>query len=218
MTKIKNKKSKSKDPAKQPNEPIEIGLKVKKKKAKEGTEMSTVNEASKLRKELKERGYSNRRVSVNHSYCGYSSSITVTIKDLSIPLATINDIACTYKSVRYCEITQEVLQGANTYVDVKYDYELLENATEEKLEQAEKIVKGLENKEENYGDILFETSEVNIYLYKSARYDRSIASIHFENKDGSYNEKKGIYCFNTYDVARFLVLYENQIKESEVVA
>lgn len=180
--------------------------------------MSTVNEASNLRKELKERGYSNRKVSVNHSYCGYSASITVTIKDLSIPLEIINDIACTYKSVRYCEITQEVLQGGNTYVQVDYDYELLENATEEKLEQAEKIVKELESKEENFGDILFETSELSIYLYKSASYDRSIASIHFENKDGSYNDRKGIYCFDSYDIARFLVLYENQIKEKEGVA
>lgn len=178
--------------------------------------MSSVEQASKLRNELKSRGYSNRKVSVNHNYGGYSASIHVTIKDLSIPLREIHELASRYQSVTYCDRTGEVLEGGNTYVQVNYDYELLENATENKLEEAKQLIKELEGKKENFGEILFQTSELDIYLYKSASYDRTICSIHFENKDGSYNETKATYCFNEYDLARFLVLYENQIKEKVV--
>ncbi|MDA9469876.1 hypothetical protein [Enterococcus sp. 5H] len=180
--------------------------------------MSSVEEAKKLREELKNCGFSNRKVSVKHSYCGYSASIDVTIKDLTISIKDIQDIASTYSSIRYCEVTQEVLQGANTFVRVEYDREVLREATELKLAEAERIIESLEIQQENVGEILFMTAELNIYLIKSASYDRSLASIHFENHDGSYNERRGISCFNAYDLAEFLVMYECQLKDKENVA
>lgn len=77
-----------------------------------------------LRKELKDKGYSSRKVGVRHEYCGYSSSIRVTIKDLSIDKEEIKAIANKYRDVDYDERTGEILAGGNTYVFVDYDWKL----------------------------------------------------------------------------------------------
>ena len=77
-----------------------------------------------LRKELKDKGYSSRKIGVRHRYCGYSSSIHVTIKDLNIDKKEIEAIAKKYSAVDYDERTGEILAGGNTFVFVDYDWNL----------------------------------------------------------------------------------------------
>nr|DAV45700.1 MAG TPA: Large polyvalent protein associated domain 29 [Caudoviricetes sp.] len=75
-----------------------------------------------IRKELKEHGYNNRRVSVRFS--GYSA-IYVTIKELAINKKEIENIAMKYESYSRDERTGEILSGGNTFVFVDYDYRLV---------------------------------------------------------------------------------------------
>lgn len=74
-----------------------------------------------IRKELKEHGYSNRRVGV--SYDGYA--IRLTIKELAIEMKEIESIAMKYESYSRDERTGEILSGGNTFVFVDYDYRLV---------------------------------------------------------------------------------------------
>jgi hypothetical protein len=169
-------------------------------------------ESNELRKELKEHGYSNRKVSVTCSYGGYSERIDVTIKDLSIPIKEIKEIANKYKSISDCEVTHEILEGGNTYIFVKYDYDTLSNAIKKKIPEAEKILQDLKSKQENRGEIFFETEKQKIYITK--RSGNMLASIHFfEIKDKTYRSIKDINCYSIQDLAKFLVMYDCQIKE-----
>lgn len=74
-----------------------------------------------IRKELKEHGYSNRRVGV--SYDGYA--IRLTIKELAIEMKEIENIAMKYENYSRDERTGEILSGGNTFVFVDYDYRLV---------------------------------------------------------------------------------------------
>jgi hypothetical protein len=78
-------------------------------------------EAKEIRKELKALGIKPSQVSVTSDY----SSVNVRIKDLSINIEPIKTIAKKYESVRYCEYSQEILSGGNTFVFVEYDWEAI---------------------------------------------------------------------------------------------
>lgn len=73
-----------------------------------------------IRKELKEHGYNNRRVSVR--YDGYA--IWVTVKEFEIDIKEIENIANKYENYSIDERTGEILSGGNTFVFVDYDYRL----------------------------------------------------------------------------------------------
>ena len=86
--------------------------------------MSITDKASEVRKALKEElGLSNRKVSVRGSYCGYSDALDVTVKDLMVDIKKVEKIANKFYDVDRCERSGEILQGGNTYVTVKYDWE-----------------------------------------------------------------------------------------------
>lgn len=78
-----------------------------------------MNTTESVRNEVKALGYTPRQVSVR----GRNGSVNVTIKDLSID---IKKLACVrkYERLHYCEITQEVLCGGNTFVHLSYDWEV----------------------------------------------------------------------------------------------
>ena len=77
--------------------------------------MSTIK---KIRQELKAIGYSNRKVGVREEFGGYSSAIYVTVKDDSVDVDKVKEIAYHAESVDRCEVTGEILAGGNTYVFV----------------------------------------------------------------------------------------------------
>src|SRR3990167_9883041 len=51
------------------------------------------------------------------------SSIDVTIKDPSIPLPVVKEIAERAERISRCEVTGEILGGGNRYVHVRYSHE-----------------------------------------------------------------------------------------------
>lgn len=58
-------------------------------------------------------------VTVKVSPCGYSQAFRITLRRIeAIPyLFTLKGLKDSFRHVRYCEVSGEVLEGANTYVD-----------------------------------------------------------------------------------------------------
>lgn len=84
---------------------------------------STVDRAAEIRRKLKEMGLSSRKVGVSVRYGMYDALIELTLKDISLPLSTIEDIANKQEHIYECERTGEILAGGNTFVRVNYSRE-----------------------------------------------------------------------------------------------
>lgn len=100
-----------------------------------------------IKSELKPAGYNAREISVSVKYAGYDTVIRVTIKNPYINANTVKEIVNNYEQVSYDEVTGEILQGANTYVRVSYEYGIFEQVSEafetlakEAIEKAAEIV------------------------------------------------------------------------------
>lgn len=100
-----------------------------------------------IKSELKTAGYNAREISVSVKCAGYDTAIRVTIKNPYINADTVKEIVNNYEQVSYDEVTGEILQGANTYVRVSYEYGIFEQVSEafetlakEAIEKAAEIV------------------------------------------------------------------------------
>lgn len=89
--------------------------------------MTTTERAAEIRKALKAQyGWTSRQVSVVADLYSMGSSIRIRIKDPSVHLATVKAVATPHESVRYCEVSGEILSGGNRFVDVSYSHEACE--------------------------------------------------------------------------------------------
>ena len=77
-----------------------------------------------LKKYLKENGIDTSNISIKHSYCGYSESYDVTIKDENISRKEVDNLLKKFEYYETDERTGEILEGGNTYILVDYDYDL----------------------------------------------------------------------------------------------
>lgn len=82
----------------------------------------TQTTAQKVKAAIKAAGIPTRQISVTTSYPDYEKVITVTIKDTNINIDDVEQIARRFREVAIDERCQEVLQGGNTFVHVRYDY------------------------------------------------------------------------------------------------
>jgi hypothetical protein len=73
--------------------------------------------SDKLRAALKQAGFNARRVTVKYDH----TTLRVTIRDASVSLTKVEEIAGPFERVRRCQVTGETLLGGNTYVEVAYD-------------------------------------------------------------------------------------------------
>lgn len=73
--------------------------------------------AAKIRAALKIAGYNARKVTVREPHYG---SVTVTIRDASVRISAVKEIAKGFEKIHRCEASGETLLGGNTYVDVEY--------------------------------------------------------------------------------------------------
>lgn len=175
--------------------------------------MNSIEATKAIRNELKKCGYSNRKVSVKHEYCGYSSSIRVVVKDLSINLAWIRKIAYRYKDIDYDEVTQEILEGGNTYVFVDYDYTILEEATTEKEAEAKKILDSIKDvRSGSFCQVLAENDLYTTNLYKgdNVGYKETLAVIRFTPKTENSQPQPSIFIYYPRDLASYLALNDCQ--------
>ena len=88
--------------------------------------MTTTEHAKAIRTALKSQGITSRQVSVRSSLYSMGSSIDITIKDASISLTRIEDIASGHEHVRRCELSGEILNGGNRFVSVDYGHGALD--------------------------------------------------------------------------------------------
>ena len=72
--------------------------------------------ADRLRSALKQAGFNARRVSVRAQH----STLHVTIRDASVSLARVTEIAGPFEVVRRDQASGEILCGGNTYLEIAY--------------------------------------------------------------------------------------------------
>ena len=119
--------------------------------------------ADKIRQELKALRYGTRQVSVRTSGAGYSDSIRITIKDVSINEKEIEKIADKYESIRYDDYTGEILSGGNLYIFVEYDYNVVQNAAEPYRELAKEVIETAGNESKTV--FIMEKNGKELYYY-----------------------------------------------------
>lgn len=73
-----------------------------------------------IRNELKSNGYNAKMVSVSVKNAGYSSAAHITIKSPKVNKKDIENIVNKYEEIDRDERTQEILQGCNVYMYVRY--------------------------------------------------------------------------------------------------
>lgn len=88
----------------------------------------TQTTSQKIKAAIKAAGIPTKRISVTTSYPGYEEVIAVTIKDTNINIDDVEKIARRFREVAIDERCQEVLQGGNAFVKVRYDYNALDTA------------------------------------------------------------------------------------------
>lgn len=84
-----------------------------------------------LKQYFKENGIETKNISIRHSYFGYSDGFDVTIKDISISRKKVEHLLKKYESIDRDERTGEILAGGNTYIQVSYDYDSIQEKLDE---------------------------------------------------------------------------------------
>ena len=78
--------------------------------------MNTKEKAVALRKSLKALGYGPRQVSVRTEFFSGGSAINCKVKAPEVDFTKVEELADSYKEIRRCEITGDILSGGNCYV------------------------------------------------------------------------------------------------------
>ena len=182
--------------------------------------MSAKEMAQEIRNQLKEKGYNSRQVSVKAKAVMYDDSITVTIKDLTIPFKVVNDIAEKYESIRYDEYCGEVLNGCNTYVRVCFDYDAIRQEREKYMQFARDTMEKYKDTPVGQLETIAEHDDLEIF-YIPKRNNGNNEAIEvcqrvtqkYFNSDEEYEsidtlERRDAY--NEYAIAEALVYFVNQ--------
>lgn len=135
--------------------------------------LSITDKAKLLRADLKGNGWNAKQISVSSSYAGYESCLKVRIKDLNIPLSKVEEIANQYSRIRYCKASGEILQGANTFVDVVFDYDAVNQKAAEYLELATNVFnKHYDKNDYSYsGSEIFRNDQFYILFWNRKQYE-----------------------------------------------
>lgn len=179
--------------------------------------MSNKNLGKSIRTLLKENGYSNRLISVRVQPAGYSTSIRVTIKDLSIPIDKILTLVTPFKSIAYCEVTQEVLEGGNTYLNVDYDYDILMDKQEELLPKAQKLWQYVLAFSTHSVIKIAETTDHNIHVIPPVHTGEPFGMIMLTYKEANkYDKDRRRSCYGPEGLAEFLATFASQFTTNYV--
>ena len=111
--------------------------------------MTIKEKCAAMRAELKKLGYNSKQVSVRGGYCGYSVSADITIKDLKADRKAIEKVCKKFQSIDYDCASGEILEGGNTYIFVKYDYDTLKNAIEEEVNKLDSLMAEIEKEQKH---------------------------------------------------------------------
>lgn len=118
------------------------------KKARPKIEVKVEFEANSkgVKEFLKLHGYNPKDFRVRKANPGYERSLYITIKNIEISKKEVEILVeSQFSKVRYCETTQEILAGGNTFVFVEYDEKAFEELVKSKQQEAEKLYKELKS-------------------------------------------------------------------------
>ncbi len=87
---------------------------------------TTIEAQSAVKAAFKKKGWSSRQVAVRRKFFSGGSELSIEIRDPSVPICVVKEIAEAGKSIRRCEVTGEILSGGNRYVHVRYRDDVLE--------------------------------------------------------------------------------------------
>lgn len=152
---------------------------------------------------LKLHGYSPKDFKVRKSYGGYSKSLYITIKNIEISKKEIENLVHPqFSKVSYCEITQEILAGGNTFVFVEYDKEAFDEFVESKMKEAERLYKELKSLPD-WDGLHIEKDGYNLYLSNNRG---SFPTYTIHSTEANYHYSNRIY--SVQDIAYALATLE----------
>ena len=164
-----------------------------------------------IRRVLKDAGVNARRASISVRDAGYSTSVRIIIRDLTVDAAEVNRLADQFEEIRRCEHSGEILEGANTYVNVWYCDNAVKIAVEEKVKEAQNLWDEVHKTcKPGYGMTVARSKKHNstatLMLGEHAARNQIVI---FTDGDGCSNIKLGTHSAHcVYTFARALVLYE----------
>ena len=160
------------------------------KKARPKIEVKVEFEANSkgVKQFLKLHGYNTKDFRVRKANPGYERSLYITIKNIEISKKEVEIlVGLQFSKVRYCEITQEILAGGNTFVFVEYDEKAFEDLVESKKVEAEQLYKKLKTLPD-WDGLHIENDSYNLYLsnnsgsYPTCTIHSTEANYHYCNR------------------------------------
>ena len=153
--------------------------------------MTTSETAKAIREELKNRlGLNRKSVSVRKNR---GSAVYVEILDPEVCIEKVEEIANNYESYQRCEATQEILQGGNTFVFVRYSSEAQkivdaynENTPLDEVdfyEETEEIKEEIEAKINKAKENNHENREIVILIHKKTKASKATKIRYTYNQD-----------------------------------
>lgn len=157
--------------------------------------MSNKELGSFIRGELKKIGITSRQVSVRVRDCGYSTSVDCTVKDLSISIKKVEEIASQVEYIRYDPYAQEILSGCNIFVHVCYDWQIMRDA---KNAVRESVKAEMAKINDNCSHILYTDEECKDVWMIPCKHKDNEGHIWFTYHVGKINDSCDRQ-FNTWD-------------------
>jgi len=160
-------------------------------------EQEMKEKAQELRKELKAHGITGKDVSVRTDH----NSIEVKIKNMSIDIRKVEELATKYQSIDRDEMSGETLSGSE-FVFVSYDWEILREESKKYFSVAEKV---LNTKiKEGSGEKISETNNHQLLFW--AKYPSQI-SVHNATTFGiAYDKWAKFPAYNKEALAQSLAI------------
>lgn len=183
--------------------------------------MTSFDTVQQIREELKKNGFNRTLVTVKNMPCGYSTSIQVTVRKLSISLKEIEAIVLPFSYVDYDERTHEVMMGGNTYINCSYRDGLIESQSDEHLQQATLIWEKLIETNNNINSPIAKNDNFNLLAssYVENGQPNVIIKLVDQATPNQIDERFGRHvCYSGQCLAEFLTVITAQIKDLKICA
>lgn len=159
--------------------------------------------AQEIAAKLKAIGITNKQVSCRGDY----NSINCRVKDLSIDLEVVKQIAYDYEKINLCEYSGEILAGGNTFVFVKYDH-----ATEREHSKSEKFQQ-LKSQIKEKLDAISGNTCAELFGAVAYRTPTNNLCLSWEKADGS-NDYEGYHNLESLTWSVYVKLANGTFKEA----
>jgi len=179
--------------------------------------MTNLELKKEMYQELETNGINKNQVSISVRGSMYDEIIRVTIQDICLNIEKVESILKHYESIRWDEHAQEILQGCNTYLEVKYNHDkIVQFRVDNQIaEKALKIYQDAQ-KDNNNGNAIYIIENDPRFLYFPS--DECIFILKSDGTQKRWNAWQHYELINVltdYMLGRFEPLEEYNIKKAE---